>query len=133
MPVEHEPSFDWHNDRLLIPRLDSNANLMLERQRVSRIYYDRKFFDYPVRLSKNTIANLGPINIAKIGASYAKSVLLPRRQERTLEDFLVNRFGYELYATFFRDYTEKVWGVPCNQIKPEWGAQRIKGLSITQH
>ena len=130
MPVEHEPSFDWHNDRLLVPRLDSDANLMLERQRVSRIYYNRKFFDYPVRLSKNTIINLGPLNIAKIGASYAKTVLLPRREERTLEDFLVNRFGYELYATFFRDYTEKVWGVPCREIKPEWGAQRIKGLSI---
>jgi protoporphyrinogen oxidase len=130
MPVEHDTTLDHEHDRLIVPRPELDANRMLERRRISRIFYQQKFFDYPVQLSKNTIANLGPVNIAKIGASYAKSMLLPRRKERTLEDFLVNRFGYELYATFFRDYTEKVWGVPCSEIKPEWGAQRIKGLSI---
>jgi protoporphyrinogen oxidase len=103
---------------------------MLVRQRISRIYYLRKFFDYPIKLNMSTLANLGASRIARIGVSYGRAILFPRRSERSLEDFLVNRFGQELYETFFRDYTEKVWGVPCNQIKPEWGAQRIKGLSV---
>lgn len=130
MPVERDIDLDRDHDRLLLPRPDADINRMLERQRISRIYYLQRFFDYPVRLNRNTIVNLGPLRIAKMGASYTKSLLLPRRQENSLEDFLVNRFGHELYATFFRDYTEKVWGVPCREIKPEWGAQRIKGLSI---
>ena len=79
-----------------------------------------------------TLANLGAPYTAAIGASYLAARLNPRRPERTLEDFLVNRFGDTLYRTFFKDYTEKVWGVPCSQISAEWGAQRIKGLSITK-
>ncbi len=130
MPLEQGGSQSPESDRLLLPDLSADVNRMLERQRVSRIYYRRKFFDYPVRLSKSTIANLGPWSLAKIGASYGKSLVTPRREEKSLEDFLVNRFGHELYATFFRDYTEKVWGVSCKEIRPEWGAQRIKGLSI---
>lgn len=130
MPIERDMTLDREHDRLVVPRPELDANRMLERRRISRIFYRRKFFDYPVRLSKNIIANLGPLSISRVGASYAKSMLLPKRNERTLEDFLVNRFGYELYAMFFRDYTQKVWGVPCSEIKPEWGAQRIKGLSI---
>ena len=66
----------------------------------------------------------------KIGFGYLRAKLFPRRNEKTLEDFLINRFGAELYLTFFKSYTEKVWGVPCNQISAEWGAQRIKGLSL---
>jgi len=69
---------------------------------------------------------------ARIGVSYAKSVVSQVKPERTLEEFLINRFGKELYNTFFKSYTEKVWGVPCDQISAEWGAQRIKGLSITK-
>ena len=69
---------------------------------------------------------------AAIGASYVAARLNPRRPETTLEDFLVNRFGDTLYRTFFKDYTEKVWGVPCAEISAEWGAQRIKGLSISK-
>ncbi|MBL0289316.1 MAG: NAD(P)/FAD-dependent oxidoreductase [Betaproteobacteria bacterium] len=104
--------------------------VMLVRPRVSRIYYLRKFFDYPIRLSPATLANLGLGRTAAIGASYLRSQVFPRAHERTLEDFLVNRFGQRLYRTFFKDYTEKVWGVPCTEISAEWGAQRIKGLSI---
>jgi protoporphyrinogen oxidase len=128
MPIEHHP--DPHLDRLALPS-EGDPKRMLERQRLSRIYYLRKFFDYPVKLNINTVANLGPARIAKIAASYAKARLLPRQHERSLEDFLVNRFGRELYLTFFKDYTEKVWGVTCDMIRPEWGAQRIKGLSIS--
>ena len=68
----------------------------------------------------------------RIGVSYVWAMLFPRRPERSLEDFLINRFGGELYRTFFKDYTEKVWGVPCNRISAEWGAQRIKGVSVIE-
>ena len=105
--------------------------IMLVRPRKSRIYYLRKFFDYPINLSRNTIANLGPARMAKIGASYIASRLRPIKEEKSLEDFLINRFGRELYLTFFKSYTEKVWGTPCDRISAEWGAQRIKGLSLT--
>lgn len=106
--------------------------VMLVRQRRSRIYYLRRFFDYPVSLSLGTVSGLGLARTARIGLSYLHAVLWPRREENTLEDFLVNRFGEELYRTFFQDYTEKVWGVSCREISAEWGAQRIKGLSITK-
>lgn len=106
--------------------------VMMVRPRLSRIYYRRKFFDYPLSLSRQTFANLGPIYAAQIGASYLWARLAPRKPQLTLEDFLYNRFGDKLYRTFFKDYTEKVWGVPCEQISAEWGAQRIKGLSISR-
>lgn len=104
--------------------------VMLVRSRLSRIFYRRRFFDYPLKLSLATLRGLGPTYTAAIGASYLRARLAPRRPEATLEDFLVNRFGDTLYRTFFKDYTEKVWGVPCSEISAEWGAQRIKGLSI---
>jgi len=106
--------------------------VMLVRSRLSRIYYRRKFFDYPLKLSKQTFSNLGALYTAQVGASYVWSRLAPRRPQLTLEDFLYNRFGDKLYRTFFKDYTEKVWGVPCEEISAEWGAQRIKGLSISR-
>jgi protoporphyrinogen oxidase len=105
--------------------------VMLVRPRKSRIYYLRKFFDYPIKLTGNTITNLGPVRMAKIGYSYIMSRVSPIKEEKSLEDFLINRFGRELYLTFFKSYTEKVWGTPCDQISAEWGAQRIKGLSLT--
>jgi protoporphyrinogen oxidase len=105
--------------------------VMLVRPRKSRIYYLRRFFDYPIKLSANTIRNLGPVRMARIGASYINSRLRPIPNEKSLEDFLINRFGRELYLTFFKSYTEKVWGTPCDKISAEWGAQRIKGLSLT--
>ena len=103
---------------------------MLIRSRVSRIYFLRRFFDYPIKLNLRTMRNLGLVRLMRIAASYFTICLSPRKPERNLEDFIVNRFGRELYLTFFKDYTEKVWGVPCDKISPEWGAQRIKGLSI---
>ena len=106
--------------------------VMLVRRRLSRILYRRKFFDYPVSLNMDTVSKLGLASIMRIGISYLTARLFPIRPEGSLEDFFVNRFGRELYLTFFKDYTEKVWGVPCNQIKPEWGAQRVKGLSISK-
>jgi protoporphyrinogen oxidase len=109
-----------------------HERVMLIRSRLSRIFYRRRFFDYPLKLNWTTLNNLGLLFSARIGASYVASRIAPRTPEATLEDFLINRFGDQLYRTFFKDYTEKVWGVPCEQISAEWGAQRIKGLSITK-
>src|SRR5690606_34442980 len=92
----------------------------------------RKFFDYPVSLNLKTLSNLGIERTIKIGLSYINASLNPIKDEKSLEDFFINRFGRELYLTFFKDYTEKVWGVPCSEIKSDWGSQRIKGLSITK-
>jgi protoporphyrinogen oxidase len=104
--------------------------VMLVRQRKSRVYFLRHFFDYPISLTAATFRNLGLVRTYHCGISYLRSALLPQREERTLEDFIINRFGKQLYLTFFQSYTEKVWGVPCNEISAEWGAQRIKGLSL---
>lgn len=106
--------------------------VMLLRERRSRIYYLRRFFDYPISLSPNTLLNLGLTRTARIGLSYIKSIVSPIPNEKNLEEFLINRFGDELYRTFFKDYTEKVWGTACANISAEWGAQRIKALNITK-
>ena len=116
---------------VVAPPPESDDLVMLVRPRKSRIYYLRKFFDYPIKLTGNTIANLGPVRMVKIGYSYVMSRVNPIKEEKSLEDFLINRFGKELYLTFFKSYTEKVWGTPCDKISAEWGAQRIKGLSLT--
>ena len=102
----------------------------LIRQRKSRIYFLRHFFEYPVQPSWETLRNFGFRRAARILASYLRSAIFPIHPVNNLEEFFVNRFGQELYLTFFKSYTEKVWGVPCKQIKAEWGAQRIKKLSI---
>ncbi|MFZ4599905.1 MAG: NAD(P)/FAD-dependent oxidoreductase, partial [Terrimicrobiaceae bacterium] len=128
----------YQNQRTTVPiraegMTDSSHDpnrVMLVRPRKSRIYYLRRFFDYPLTLSLNTMANLGVVRLFKIGVSYIASRLKPVRPEKTLADFFVNRFGSELYRTFFKSYTEKVWGRPCTEISAEWGAQRIKGLDI---
>jgi protoporphyrinogen oxidase len=120
------------SDKPGAPDPEKTDKTMLVRQRVSRIYFLGKFFDYPVTLNLNTLANLGPGRVARIVLGYIKSALFPIRPEKTLEDFLINRFGRALYTTFFKDYTEKVWGVAPSKIKPEWGAQRMKGLSTTR-
>jgi protoporphyrinogen oxidase len=109
----------------------SNA-VMLVRRRLSRIFYQNRFFDYPLALSTATIRNLGIAETLQIGLSYAQSKLSPTSPEITLEDFFINRFGARLYRTFFQRYTEKVWGVTCKEISAEWGAQRIKGLSVAK-
>jgi protoporphyrinogen oxidase len=105
--------------------------VMLIRPRKSRIYYLRKFFDYPITLTGTTLSNLGAVRTVKVGISYMLSRVTQIKPEKSLEDFLINRFGRELYLTFFKSYTEKVWGTPCDKISAEWGAQRIKGLSLT--
>ena len=114
------------------PDPDQVELVMLLRERHSRILYLRRMFDYPVSINATTVRNLGLRRIARIGASYLHARLRPIRDETTLEDFMVNRFGRELYSTFLEDYTEKVWGVPPSKIKADWGAQRIKGLSISK-
>lgn len=107
-----------------------NDNVMMVRHRLSRIYYLRTFFDYPLHLHVTLIRALGIRRTMRIGLSYIYSALFPLKEEKTLEQFFINRFGRELYKTFFKSYTEKVWGVPPSQISTEWGAQRIKTLNI---
>jgi protoporphyrinogen oxidase len=113
------------------PTPETTDLVMLVRSRKSRIYFLRRFFDYPIKLTADTLRKLGLTRTLKIGISYLLARLFPRKAEKSLEDFLINRFGRQLYLTFFKSYTEKVWGVPCRSISAEWGAQRIKGLSLT--
>jgi protoporphyrinogen oxidase len=140
MPVEagsgREGELRYQGQQREIPEATSAPDpksedlVMLIRQRKSRIYFLRRFFDYPISLKVVTFINLGFVRTVRCGFSYMRSALLPQREEKSLEDFLINRFGKQLYLTFFKSYTEKVWGVPCNEISAEWGAQRIKGLSL---
>ena len=109
---------------------ETDANVMLVRPRLSRIYFDGKLFDYPLKADFATARKLGFVRCLGFGISYVKAKLFPRRPERNLADFFVNRFGERLYRQFFKDYTEKVWGRPCEEISAEWGAQRVKSLSI---
>ncbi len=104
--------------------------VMLVRKRLSRIYFLKKFFTYPIQLSVDTLRKLGIVTTIRIMISYLYAQLFPKKPEKSLEDFMINRFGKTLYLLFFKHYTEKVWGVPCNEISAEWGAQRIKGISI---
>jgi protoporphyrinogen oxidase len=106
--------------------------VMMVRPRKSRIYYHRKFFDYPLQLNGTTIRNLGFVKMMRIGTSYLRAKLFPVKPEENLAQFFRNRFGNELYETFFKDYTEKVWGVPCEKIPPSWGQQRIKDLNVSK-
>lgn len=119
-----------NGDNIIDP--EKEDKVMLVRKRVSRILFLRKFFDYPISLNLNTMLNLGLARMFKIGSSYFYRTVMPIKKEKSLEDFFINRFGDELYNTFFKDYTRKVWGVPCDSIKPEWGAQRVKGLSVSK-
>jgi len=118
-------------ETVVVPEPGDPDLVMLIRPRRSRIYYLRRFFDYPITLTGNTLKNLGVARMVRVGTSYAISRVKQIQPEKSLEDFLINRFGRELYLTFFKSYTEKVWGTPCDKISAEWGAQRIKGLSLT--
>ncbi|MEM7588030.1 MAG: NAD(P)/FAD-dependent oxidoreductase [Acidobacteriota bacterium] len=111
---------------------EKEDRVMLLRQRKSRIYYLRQFFNYPISLSYDTLSKLGLWRTIRIGLSYLKSTLFPIKNPKNLEEFFIQRFGKELYLTFFKSYTEKVWGTSCTEISAEWGAQRIKGLSVTK-
>jgi protoporphyrinogen oxidase len=102
----------------------------LARPRLSRIFYRKKFFYYPLR-ARNALFGLGPIETIRIVISYLRSRLVYYHNEQNLEQWVSNRFGRRLYEIFFKTYTEKVWGVPCTQIRAEWAAQRIQGLSLS--
>jgi protoporphyrinogen oxidase len=115
-----------------VPPSVATDSVMLIRRRLSRILHRRRLFDYPLKLNANTLKNMGVAETLRVGSSYAQARLSRQLPENSLEDFLVNRFGERLYRTFFKDYTEKVWGVPCTEISAAWGAQRIKGLSVSK-
>ncbi len=102
---------------------------LLERPRLSRIYYRGRFFDYPLR-PLGALAGLGPLESVRVALSYARARVVPHREEHSFEQWVSNRFGRRLYEIFFRTYTEKVWGMPCGEISAEWAAQRIRNLSL---
>tara|TARA_B100000315_G_scaffold260493_1_gene322360 strand:- start:729 stop:2492 length:1764 start_codon:yes stop_codon:yes gene_type:complete len=126
---------NWKNEKFIeitkkAPNPEQEDEVMLERSRLSRIFYKNVFFPYPLVFTIMVALKMGIINTILITFSYLKAQIFPINDESTLDKFLINRFGVRLYKTFFKDYTEKVWGVPCNEIKSDWGAQRIKGLSL---
>lgn len=135
MPIQGSPSFD---DKLLNnekefakggPDPEKDEDVMLLRHRVSRIYFLKKFFDYPISLKPRTFINMGFCRTMSSGFGYLHSCIF-KREENSLEDFYVNRFGKKLYSLFFEDYTEKLWGVHPSNLSADWGAQRVKGLSL---
>lgn len=112
------------------PDPEKTDRVMLRRNRVSRIFFNSKFFDYPISLKPETFANMGLGTTMVVGFSYIKARLFPRK-ENSLEDFYINRFGKKLYSMFFEHYTENLWGRHPSRIDPSWGAQRVKGVSIS--
>ena len=138
MPVQGSPAIDdllLNKNKAWVkggPDPEKTDRVMLIRERISRIFYLRKFFDYPISLKNETIANLGLINTIVAGIGYVSAQVFRRKKEVSLKDFMINRFGRPLYKMFFEDYTEKVWGVHPARISAEWGAQRIKGLSLSK-
>lgn len=113
------------------PDPEKEDEVMLVRTRVSRIFFLRKFFDYPISMKPRTFINMGFGRTMKAGFGYMGSVI-HKRKENSLEDFYINRFGKPLYQMFFEDYTTKVWGLKPSEISPDWGAQRVKGLSLSK-
>src|SRR5689334_14610020 len=101
----------------------------LRRPRMSRIYWNNRYLDYPLR-GPDVIKKLGPVELTRCMASYLVAAARPKGEEESLEDWVSNRFGRRLFELFFKSYTEKVWGVPTSEIRAEWAAQRIKGLSF---
>lgn len=135
MPTQGAPAYD---DKILGkskplvsggPDPEKTDIVMLIRQRVSRIYYLKKFFDYPISMKPQTFLNMGFIRTMKSGFSYLFSCI-HKQNEDSLEGFYINRFGKVLYSMFFEGYTEKLWGRHPRAIASDWGAQRVKGLSV---
>lgn len=128
----HASSFQLpaYSSTRLAPDPEIDDDVMLQRPRVSRIFYYKNFFPYPIGITFMVAKRLGFWNTFMIGMSYIKRHFFPLKDESYLDAFYINRFGDRLYKTFFEAYTEKVWGVPCSQIKSDWGAQRVKGLSL---
>ena len=111
----------WHE---ILPAGD-----FLLRPRMSRIYYDGRFYDYPIK-PLNALRNLGLIEAVRCAVSYAKARVAPPKDQSTLEGYIVANYGWRLYEHFFKTYNEKVWGVPASELSADWGAQRIKGMSL---
>lgn len=109
---------------------EQSDRVMLKRHRVSRIFFNDKFYDYPVSLKMETIKNMGLFTTMKVGVSYLNSLFF-KKKEDNLENFYINRFGRKLYSMFFEYYTENLWGRHPSQIDASWGEQRVKGLSVT--
>lgn len=135
LPLQGAPSYD---DKLLNrsrnlhpggPDPEKDDGTMLLRHRVSRIYYHNKFFDYPISMKWKTFQNMGLFCTIRVGFSYLASCVV-KKKEDSLENFYINRFGKMLYSMFFEGYTEKLWGRHPREISAEWGAQRVKGLSV---
>ena len=118
------------SDDVNAPDPEQTDRVMLIRRRISRIFVWRKFIDYPLSFNFTILSSLGIIRLFKIIVSYIHARLRPIKEEKSLEDLYINRFGKELYGAFFKDYTQKVWGTSCKEIIAEWGIQRVKGLSI---
>lgn len=135
MPLQGAPALDdilLEKDKPLAPGgpdPEREDRVMLVRERVSRIFFRRHFFDYPISLKASTFAGMGLRNTIRVGFGYLASVV-HKLPETSLENFYINRFGRPLYEMFFEDYTEKVWGVHPSRIGADWGAQRVKGISI---
>lgn len=125
-----ERVMQWWNDRMPGKDPATEERCLLERNRVSRIYYLRKFFDYPVTLSLQTLRNMGLGRTIRSGFGFLKANF-HKLPEDSLENFYINRFGKPLYSLFFEDYTEKVWGVHPSKLGADWGSQRVKGLSVS--
>lgn len=134
MPLQGHPAYD---DKILGTNKkftgkkdpEKDDNVMLVRNRISRIFYKHKFFDYPVSLNAKTIKNMGFITTMKCGFSYIHASIF-KKEESNLENFYINRFGNELYNMFFKGYTTKLWGRTPSEIDSSWGSQRVKGISI---
>ena len=135
LPMQGKPSMD---DRILDrdvvldengPDPEKEDKVMLSRNRVSRIFFNDKFYDYPVSLKMETLKNMGFFTTMQVGFSYLAS-LIHKRPDDNLENFYINRFGKKLYSMFFEYYTENLWGRHPREIDASWGSQRVKGLSV---
>ena len=135
LPMQGSPASDYKTLGITVPLKENGPDpekvdeTMLMRQRVSRIFYNKKFFDYPISLKPEPFTNMGLLTTIQVGFSYLASVF-HKREEKSLEDFYINRFGKKLYSMFFERYTENLWGRHPSVIAPDWGSQRVKGLSI---
>ena len=130
LPMQAMPAADYRKLGITVPLAeegpdpDKEDRTMLTRRRVSRIFFKRKFFDYPISLKFETLANMGFFTTISVGCSYLASVI-HKRKENSLEDFYINRFGKKLYCMFFEKYTENLWGRRPSVIAPVWGSQRV--------
>lgn len=137
MPLQASPSYDdikTNTQKPLAaagPDPEKDEKVLLLRNRVSRIFYLRKFFDYPISLKPETFINMGFSRTMQAGFGYLHSCV-SKLPETSLRNFYINRFGKPLYEMFFEDYTEKLWGINPSEISADWGAQRVKGLSLTK-